>query len=242
MIIALAQLAPKPGDLVANLDHHKRFVQAAHAQHANLIVFPELSLTGYEPTLAHTLATSADDPQFNDFQELSNQTGMIIAAGMPVQSPTGIGIGLLIWQPGKARAVYCKRYLHPDEEPFFVPGTTSIDITIGGVTLSFAICYELSVQAHALAAHQRGASVYVASVAKYARGIEQAHPRLADIARTYGMTVLMVNSVGEADGGICAGQSGIWQANGNALAQLNDVQEALLILDTTTQQVTALSL
>jgi NAD+ synthase (glutamine-hydrolysing) len=47
MKIALAQIAPKLGDLKANLEQHVRLIREAKQQGANLLVFPELSLTGY---------------------------------------------------------------------------------------------------------------------------------------------------------------------------------------------------
>ena len=45
--VAMAQIAPKLGDLGHNLALHLEQIEAARRQHADLIVFPELSLTGY---------------------------------------------------------------------------------------------------------------------------------------------------------------------------------------------------
>src|SRR6059036_759233 len=45
--VALAQLAPKLGNFSDNIEAHLRWVEKARAAGANLVVFPELSLTGY---------------------------------------------------------------------------------------------------------------------------------------------------------------------------------------------------
>ncbi|MDE3078111.1 MAG: hypothetical protein KGJ86_22025, partial [Chloroflexota bacterium] len=45
--VALAQIAPRLGDLPANLEHHLELIAQCRGQGIDLLVFPELSLTGY---------------------------------------------------------------------------------------------------------------------------------------------------------------------------------------------------
>lgn len=54
MIIAIAQLDSIAGDIHANLSAHQQMIAKAAAQGAALVVFSELSLTGYEPTLCRS--------------------------------------------------------------------------------------------------------------------------------------------------------------------------------------------
>jgi predicted amidohydrolase len=56
--IAVAQTCPVEGDVQANVEQHLRLAEAAAAEGARIVVFPELSLTGYELTLAQTLASA----------------------------------------------------------------------------------------------------------------------------------------------------------------------------------------
>jgi len=58
MILASAQTKPKRGDLTANLEEHYRLIDLASQQDADLIVFPEMSITGYEREKAEGLAFS----------------------------------------------------------------------------------------------------------------------------------------------------------------------------------------
>ncbi|MBT3603338.1 MAG: carbon-nitrogen hydrolase family protein, partial [Candidatus Latescibacteria bacterium] len=207
MKICVVQTKPVTGDIQSNIDRHKKFIALAVSNGANAIVFPELSLTGYEPELARELATDQEDSRFDGFQNLSDTERITIGVGVPIEIDAGICIGMIVFQPHQKRHTYFKKYLHVDEEPFFVDGQHSENLIGDKTHIALAICYELSVPEHAEGAFKNGAEIYIASVAKFAAGVEGAIERLSDIARTYSMTVFMSNSVGEADGGECAGQT-----------------------------------
>ena len=70
MIIALAQLKSICGDIDANIGKHLSFIEKAAEFKSNLIVFPELSLTGYEPTLAKELALNYKTENFYRYKKL----------------------------------------------------------------------------------------------------------------------------------------------------------------------------
>lgn len=72
MILAAAQFRSKAGDVASNIDRHLQFADEANRHGADIIVFPELSLSGYEPTLAEGLETTADDTRF---EPLKRQAG-----------------------------------------------------------------------------------------------------------------------------------------------------------------------
>jgi predicted amidohydrolase len=110
-------------------------------------------------------------------------------------------------------------------------------LTTGGHQISPAICYELSVPAHADLAVKNGASIYMASVAKTGLGIDMAEIRLSEIARQYSIPVMMSNCIGFCDHFLAAGRSSVWNKEGERLGQLNDSQEGLLIYDTDTGEV-----
>jgi len=58
MKICVAQTRPVKGDIQSNIENHKKFIDLAVSGGADTIIFPELSLTGYEPELAKELATN----------------------------------------------------------------------------------------------------------------------------------------------------------------------------------------
>ena len=223
------------GNIEQNIERHQALVETAVSHHTNLIIFPELSLTGYEPTLAESLAIQPGDARLDVFQTLADAHAITIGVGTPTQNQPRPSISLVIFQPQQPRHLYAKQYLHPDEEPFFVPGPQTPGLI--GDTVALAICYELTIPEHAAAAFAHGAKIYLASVAKSARGIEQANKRLAQIAQQYNMSVLLVNAVGPADGGECAGQTAVWNRNGVLVEQLDESNEGILFFDTQTQEL-----
>ena len=237
MKICVAQTRPVKGDVQSNIENHKKLIDLAVPHGADIVIFPELSITGYEPELAKELATDPDDSRFDDFQKISDTKQVTIGVGVPTKNNTGISISMVLFQPHKARQTYSKRYLHSDEEPFFVSGQSSIGLIGNKANIALAICYELSVPEHAENAFQSGVGIYIASVAKSADGVEKAVRRLSKIADKYSMTVLMSNCVGQADGYECAGKTSIWNDKGLFLRQRTDKDEGILILDTDTQEL-----
>lgn len=234
MKICLAQFRSVRGDIAANVAAHQRFVLAAVEHGADLIVFPELSLTGYEPTLAKDLAMELNDACLDVFQLLAEKHAIAIAVGLPINYDNGVCISLALFHEAKERALYSKHYLHTDEEPFFVPGAGFPVWKVKSTAVSLAICYELSVPEHSELAFKGGGQVYVASVAKSAKGVGKAYESLSAIASKYSVPVLMCNGVGPADDFVNAGGSAIWDNNGERLARLNDNDEGLLMIDTET--------
>jgi len=237
MKICAAQTKPVAGEIEINIGKHKKLIDLAVLQKADLIIFPELSLTGYEPTLARQLATTINDERLNELQLISDVHRVTIGVGMPIRTGSGILISMIFFRPNKTREIYSKQYLHEDEYPYFINGQEQILLTAGKKKMAPAICYELSVPAHPREAFKMGAEIYFASVAKSADGVQKAIKTLSGVAKKYSMTVLMSNCVGWCDGVQCAGQTSIWNERGFLAGQLNDRDEGILVMDTATQQI-----
>jgi predicted amidohydrolase len=237
MKVCAAQTRPIKGDIQGNIDNHKELINLAVSSRVDTIIFPELSVTGYEPELAKELKTDRDDSRFDDFQKISNTNQITIGVGVPTKNTTGICISIVLFQPHKARQIYSKKYLHSDEEDFFISGQSSISLLGRKTNIALAICYELSVLEHAENAFKSGAEMYIASVAKSVDGVDNAIKRLSEIATKYSMTVLMSNCVGQAGGMECGGKTSIWNNKGLLIGQLDNTNEGIIIIDTETQAV-----
>ncbi|KYG85539.1 acyltransferase [Roseivirga seohaensis] len=235
MKICLAQTKPFTGSIVKNIEQHLELIQLAIEQGVELIIFPELSLTGYEPTLANTLAISKDDARLTVFQEASSEKNITIGVGAPIKTSQGITISMILFQPNQSVQVYSKGFLHVDEMPYFVSGDNSLILQINSQKIALAICYEISIPEHAEKAFQNGSEIYIASVAKFKSGINKAKTELANIARRYSMSVLMANCIGMADGAECAGKTAVWNKEGGIIGELDNINVGLLIFDTASQ-------
>lgn len=229
MKIALAQVKSLTGNIEANIRVHQEWVKKAVRAEAELIVFPELSLTGYEPRLARELAIEVGDDRLEVFQNLSDRHRIVIAVGAPVDSNSGIQIGMLIFQPGRPRVHYAKQMLHKDELAFFTSGNRQVLIEVGSHQIAPAICYESTFMSHAEEAVKLGAEVYLASVAKSQDGVMRAVNHYAAVARELRIPVLMVNNIGFNDNFTSAGQSAVWNTKGVLIDQLPADQESLLV-------------
>ena len=235
MKICVAQTKPIKGDIEKNIENHKTLIERAIKEKADIIIFPELSLTGYEPELSKELATTINDVRFDIFQNISNANEIVIGIGLPIKNKIGICISMLIFQPNKPRASYFKKYLHPGEEKHFIPGDNMLPIKFKGNTIAFAICYETSISEHSEIAFKNGANVYIASVLNSINGVVKDINRISNIAKKYKMVAAMSNFVGESGNYDCAGKSSIWNNEGKLIEQLDGNNEGILIFDTNTQ-------
>lgn len=233
MTIALAQLRPHVGAIEENIQRHLEFVSQAAARHADFIIFPELSLSGYEPKLADTLALELHDQRLDVFDTVSLTHSITIAVGIPLRVDQGVHISLVIFSPAKSRKVYSKHFLHPDETLYFIPGQNA-GLQIAGSNIALAICYELSVEAHRSAAFASKPDLYITSVAKTRKGVAAAQQVLADTAMRYSTIALMCNSVGKQDGEDCAGTTSAWNQWGDLIGQLDALHEGVLFVESST--------
>ena len=231
MKICLAQAYPVKGNLTQNLSEHLWMIRRAATSGSDLIVFPELSLTGYEPALAKELSRTPDDSVFDPLQKIADACSVVVAAGMPLKMPDGIVIGMLILCPNLPRSVYAKQILHADELPYFVAGKKQVMIDIKKHKIAFGICYESLQRDHFLKVSEAGATVYLASVAKPERGIKKAALYFAKTAAEFSIPILMVNSVGHCDDFMAAGQSGCWNEQGEMLSSLDRHRPGMLLID-----------
>ncbi|WP_256819126.1 carbon-nitrogen hydrolase family protein [Pseudomonas putida] len=232
MKLCAVQLASLKGDLPGNLQRHLVCIEQAAALGAELVVFPELSLTGYEPSVARQSALPVTSARLDPLQAACDRLGITVAVGLPLPTPDGIRIGMPVFCPDAPRQAYAKQRLHDDELPYFTPGHQALLLEVGEHRVAPAICYESMFMAHAAVARERGADLYLLSVAKTAKGIREGYAHYPEVARELGMPVLMANCVGPADTFIGAGGSAAWDSQGHLLASLDDHSEGLIVLDT----------
>ena len=235
MILAAAQTNPDKKSVEENSKQHLLMIDEAAQYKVQLIVFPEMSLTGYEREKSKELAFKTDDIRLTAFREKANQYQMTIIVGVPIEIESELYIGAFIIQPGGTITIYTKQFLHDGEEKFFSSGSLAPSIikTIDE-RLSIAICADITHPQHPENAFANQASLYAASIFYTPNGIAEAYKQLSDYAKKYQMNVLMANYCGESYGFKAAGQSAFWNKSGKLIAQL-DKEEGLLIIDSANQ-------
>lgn len=238
MKISIAQFEPIKGNIERNLNKHLMFIEAAAQMQPDLMMFPELSLTGYEPDMARDLATSANDKRLLSLQKASDKNNIILCAGLPTIKEDNLYVSMIIFQPGKERITYSKQYLYHTERGIFTAGNTPCIISYDEKNIiAPAICYELSNDEHIEYAYRKNATIYMASVLNSFNGVDADIERLSKIASTYQMTTFMANYIGISGGHKCAGKSSVWDTKGRLIAQLDHQKEGVLLYDTETGTV-----
>ena len=236
MRVAVVQLAPVKGDIDRNLEAHIGWIKQAVSKDADLVVFPELSLTGYEPELARALASHQNDKRLDRLQQLSNACKITIGVGLPTREKEDLFISMILFRPEKERLTYSKQFLYPTEVPVFTAGSNPLLLAFETDVVAPAICYELSNREHYEYAARHKASVYLASVLNSVEGVEADLIKLGEIARQYKMVTFMANYTGTSGGYRCAGRSTVWNEKGEVMQQLGEGDEGLLVYDTVTKQ------
>lgn len=231
--LAAAQTIPKRGDVDANLDAHLRLIHAAAERGARVIVFPELSLTGYELDLAGELAFTERDRRLAPLVDAASTCGMTVIAGAPVRHDTRLYIGAFIVSPHGSVDLYTKQRLGafppdvnpggpvpPAEATVFAAGNLDPLLRFDGHTAAVAICADIGRPSHSAHAADRGATTYLAGMFVIPQDIEADTTRLASYASRHRMTVVFANYGGPSGGLPSAGCSAIWSDRGQLLMRL----------------------
>jgi predicted amidohydrolase len=218
LTFAVAQSIAVPGDLARSVRDHVRLASDAGDRRARIVVFPELSLTGYDRRLTPRDALAPSDPRLQPLQAVADARDLIIIAGAPVVSTDGLHIGALSLIPGRPAQAYLKQYLHGGEEVTFAPGEGGAALRLGDHTISIAICADMTHPEHARAAADRGAGIYAASCFITPGGYDTDAGLLEGYARKHRMVVLLANYGAGTSEWRSAGRSAIWSNDGTLLA------------------------
>lgn len=237
MRVAIAQIKAIKGNVEKNIENHLKWIKQAIQNNADILVFPELSVTGYEPDLAENLATNQDDRRLDEIQSLSDRNGITIGVGLPTKDESDTFVSMIIFQPHMERITYSKQYLYPPEEPIFKAGKNPLVLNFETEIISPAICYETFNKAHCEFAKRNKATIYIASVLSSINGIDAELKKLSDIAKNNNLVTFMANYVGESGGYKCAGKSSVWDTTGKLIGQLDSETEGILIYDTEIKEI-----
>jgi len=231
MILASAQPIPEDGNIGNNLTDHYRFINMAADFGSELIVFPEMSVTGYLREDAYKFAFTENDKRLEEFKRLSAEKKIIIIAGAPLKINTDLFIGSFIISPNGSLLIYTKQFLYPGEELYFKPSSDfNPMLEINNERISFSTCFDIENFIHAQNASVKNSTIYIPSIFYSYKSINDAHLLLAGIAEKYSTNILMSNYAGHTWGTESGGKSAFWDKNGDLIASLDGSGSGLLIV------------
>ena len=244
LTIGLAQISPRLGDVQANLDKHLQFIERAEAQGVELLVFPELSLTGYMlQDLVHEVsrAPAPDDPLFAPLLEASHKLDLVV--GLAERDVRGrlFTAGVYLAQ-GRIvhvhRKVYLPTYGMFDEGRDFDLGeeVRAFDTRFGRAGL--LICEDFWHASPPYLLWLDGADLMLLTSSSPGRGIDHrsklSSSRFVELvnqayASLFGCFVVHANRVGFEDGVNFWGGSTVCGPDGELIAQAPYFEESLLV-------------
>ncbi|MGE7388102.1 carbon-nitrogen hydrolase family protein [Streptomyces sp. NPDC004126] len=222
MKIAAAQLTCVPADVAANSANAAALAARARGQGAELVVFPEFTLTGYElePLAADPglWLADAEDPRLNGLR--SAGLAVAVNAALRTDGPLPAIATLVYDAEGAHVTTYAKQHLYQHEQGAFAPGTVDGRFELGGVRFSLGVCFDQHFPELARRAAADGCTVHLAS-SLYGTGdgiAERAtvHP---GIAKEHGLYVVLANHVGPAGPWTGCGGAAVWAPDGTLLAE-----------------------
>jgi len=234
--LALCQLNATVGDIAGN--ERAILARIAEAQDAGvqLVVFPELALTGYPPEDLLHKRHFLDDAGAA-LQRIAAAThGIVALVGFPERAAEGLYNALAVLGDGAVRAVYRKVHLPNygvfDERRYFTAGDGGALIELGDVRVGLTICEDIWKPGPPASAEARaGASLIVnvsASPYHAGKGLER-EQMLAQRARDNGCAIAFCALVGGQDELVFDGHSLVLDAHGEIVARGGQFTEELLL-------------
>lgn len=237
MRVAVIQMNPKVGDIQANALKVLNGISVAREALADLVVFPEMGLTGYPPEdllLKPHFIRAAKDGVENIARAVQKE--IVLLGG--VDSDFDIYNALFVLQEGRVMGRYLKQNLPTygvfDEDRYFRPGGESVLLECG-VRLGLTICEDLWVPVgvcHREAVQGHADLLVNISASPYQRGKTAQRERMFQTrAQDYGCPLVFCNLVGGQDELVFDGNSTMFGADGAIIAKAKAFHEDTLIVD-----------
>lgn len=254
MRVTLAQISPRLGDIKHNLDLHLKHIVRAKRNNVDLLIFPELSLTGYTlKDLTQEVAINPlKDPGFQKIKKLSQ--GISLVFGLVEESEDGLIYNSSVFlSEGEIchihRKVFLPTYGMFEEGKFFAQGRNFRTFPTAFGPTGMMICYDFLHYGASYLLFVGGAGMIIVISAAPGRGVSEGQAYATShmwelmgetIARFSSAFLIYCNRVGMEDGKIFAGGSFIYSPAGELITKASYVDEELVTADIDLSQIRTL--
>ena len=237
MKIAAAQISCEPGDRVANLRKVRGFAERAKRSGAEMIVFPEMTDTGYSMPAIQKHAATWDQGAVPILQQLAKELSLAIACGVSEREGKNIyNTQVVVDSRGDVVGKYRKTHLVTaaplDERPVFTAGDRFVSCKIDSFIAGLAICYDLRFpEVWRQLAVEQSTNLFVISSAWPWLRIEHLRTFALSRAIENQSYLVVANRVGTDDGVTLCGTSAIIDPHGAILAGASVDREEIIYAD-----------
>jgi NAD+ synthase (glutamine-hydrolysing) len=237
MRLALAQINTVVGDLDGNRSLILSRLEAAREQCADLVLFPELAVTGYPPEDLLLRPGFVRAAERSLGQIAAETTGIVALVGTP-HFDGDLYNACAVCAEGEVQAIYHKRFLPNygvfDEERYFASGRDLVILRFGEALLGLTVCEDMwqpGPPATDLALAGAQLLVNISASPFHVGKDREREEMFALRARDTSSFVVFVNAVGGQDELIFDGHSVVLDDEGEVLARAPGFEEALLVVD-----------
>jgi len=237
MRVALAQINTVVGDLDGNADKIRRRLAEAKDRKADLVVFPELAVTGYPPEDLLLRPSFVQAAQAKAAELAREARGIVALIGVP-WFERDLYNACAVCAAGEIKTIYRKRFLPNygvfDEDRYFAPGSDLVLLEHGGTLFAPTICEDMwqpGPPATELALAGAQLLVNLSASPFHVLRDREREEMFATRARDNSCFVAFCNAVGGQDELIFDGNSLLLDEEGHVLARGPGFEEALLIAD-----------
>jgi predicted amidohydrolase len=184
-------------------------IKKAAGKNADIVVFPEMNLTGYATgRKIADYARAIDNCVIQSFQKLSDQLNLAILAGLAekTDTPKKTFASHLVFIPGTVPGKYQKLHIAPSEQEVFAPGYTIPVFAHAGITFGIQLCYDAHFPELSTAMAMQGADLIVLPHASPRGTPEEKHKswmrHLPARAFDNGVFIAAVNQAGDNGAGL----------------------------------------
>lgn len=192
--------------------------EAIRSAQARVVVFPELSLTGYE---LDADAVAVDDVRLTPIMDACVETGSLALVGAPFVEEERSFIAMLRVDAAGVQVAYRKTWLGGSEPARFTPGREPSVLEVDGWRLGLGICKDTGAARHVAGTAALGVDVYLAGTVHRPEELPEQEARAVVIARTCRAFVVFASFAGPTGEGFdeTAGSSAIWSPDGLAIGR-----------------------
>ena len=220
LTVSAIQYQALDGGIMPNVEEHVRLIEDAESHGARLVIFPEMSLTGYNLALlsADEAWLRPEDPRLGDLHEICRRTGITAVAGAAYREPDGTPrLACLAIHPGGSIDFGFKTHLRGPEKDLFTAGDGALLLDLDGWQVALAICADASVPAHSTEAALAGADIYAVSAVYTVEEERRLALHLGARAMDNRMFGVLANLGGATPLGLSCGLSGFWGPDGHRM-------------------------
>jgi predicted amidohydrolase len=228
--VVLAQLSPSLRRTDDNVQTMVRMME--ERPRADLVLFPELFMSGYTTREVEGLAVDPDGPEVARVARAARDNSTAVVFGAPERFGSGYAnSAIYIDRSGSVAGIYRKAFLFGAEREAYVPGDELLVVDLGGPKAGLMICFDVEFPEVARALARAGADLLLTISANMDPFGRDHHVFCTSRALENGLPHAYVNQIGKGEEFTFAGGTMALSSDGDILAETSAPAEEVLEID-----------